>query len=722
MRRPASGVARVLRASFALFCLCLCAPVPAQPRAVLILFDGLTADDLASTRLPALRTLVKGGAVGLVNTASGPGPSEVAAVLAMAAGRLVPAQFTDGQAFEPSEIVEGDPAAIVYHRRTGVTAPMGTEALHLGIAPLIRRHLAQQLPSVLARSEGAASAIAVCGNADAQEPSRPVALFGMDEMGILRNACLGPECLMPAPGSPWGVRDNVPSLLQRIARWTNRVVVVQLGDGARVEALRPIADARAVSKAREAALATLEQLLEGLQRLSPPPRRIAVVSPRVPGQSTRPRDRLALAVLWGEGVRRGVLTSATTRTRGLIANVDVEPTLLQWIGLRAPALVAGHPVRSLDAPDATHEVLRLDRRTLMNQRALVPLFLLLGGILILTLFGAAGSLAGRLPGLPVQLGILALMNMPLGLMLAALLPFGSPMELIAGCLALMVLLAAAEYAAAGIFRKDALIVFAFTTGAAIVADALLGLGMVQYSVLSSYQIQGIRYYGIGNEYMGVLIGVALLWTCVEEARLITKLIVLGGSALLLGAPWWGENAGGFVAACVAFGSAWRCLSASLPGDGGRRFGVSEAIGWSAVGLLGALAFAAVDRAVWGTSAGHMGAALAAVHASGWRYAANIAWRKVLMNLRIASQPYTIAATAGAGAIAALAGGALRGKRDELAIAHPNWWRMRGPCLWSGLAAFVFNDSGVVPALFIVAAFLLSGLYYALDGPAQPPAD
>ena len=41
-------------------------------------------------------------------------------------------------------------------------------------------------------------------------------------------------------------------------------------------------------------------------------------------------------------------------------------------------------------------------------------------------------------------------------------------------------------------------------------DGLTGTTLVSQSVLSAYALAGIRFYGIGNEYMGLLLGGALL--------------------------------------------------------------------------------------------------------------------------------------------------------------------------------------------------------------------
>ena len=165
-------------------------------------------------------------------------------------------------------------------------------------------------------------------------------------------------------------------------------------------------------------------------------------------------------------------------------------------------------MRSLDGtPGAVLPRLRaLDRQTQLNQQAQIPLFWGIGLIapalifpsLFLYLTGrmTRGSLACRL-ALP---GVHLLAAWPLALLLAPLFyPFalGPYLSMIALLTALIALLPSPAL----IFSLTAIV---------LLGDGLAGTPLVSQSVLSSYALAGIRFYGIGNEYMGLLIGGALL--------------------------------------------------------------------------------------------------------------------------------------------------------------------------------------------------------------------
>jgi len=59
--------------------------------------------------------------------------------------------------------------------------------------------------------------------------------------------------------------------------------------------------------------------------------------------------------------------------------------------------------------------------------------------------------------------------------------------------------------------------------------------------------EGARYYGIGNEFMGLLIGTMLLLNYYYP-RFPLYWLVWGILTLLVGASWWGANWGGFLTA------------------------------------------------------------------------------------------------------------------------------------------------------------------------------
>ena len=97
--------------------------------------------------------------------------------------------------------------------------------------------------------------------------------------------------------------------------------------------------------------------------------------------------------------------------------------------------------------------------------------------------------------------------------------------------------------------------------APVIVDGLLGGHLIRQSFLGYDPIIGARYYGIGNEYMGVVIGAVLLMVAawLEWKRPTGRWVKIGTAFLFVflvlyfAAPFWGTNAGGALAASAGFG-------------------------------------------------------------------------------------------------------------------------------------------------------------------------
>ncbi len=114
-------------------------------------------------------------------------------------------------------------------------------------------------------------------------------------------------------------------------------------------------------------------------------------------------------------------------------------------------------------------------------------------------------------------------------------------------------------------RRSALLPLAFLslgTAATIIIDLMLGAPLQKQSVLGYRALGGARFYGLGNEYMGVLVGAAILGCGIllslarrqPAARWI--LLVTGPifalSLYSIAAPGVGANMGGAITASLAF--------------------------------------------------------------------------------------------------------------------------------------------------------------------------
>ncbi len=514
------------------------------------------------------------------------------------------------------------------------------------------------------------------------------------------------------------------------------LVVVHFGDFARIERenehgfLLP----QSYHQHRMQALASLEAYLGDARDGFHGP--IYLVVPTPPLLPDGSWNSLTPFLTWNTGPQNS-LTSDTTQTLGLIAARDVAPTVLTALGITPPFQMTGAPVHS--ATVSADALVRLDRLVRLNQEAQDAIFwavgLVAGAIVFSGLFlYQTGRMAGRV-GRLARYGLRMLSSWPLALLLAPIFgPHTVPqyLLLIAVWVGLLALLPSPTL----IFSLTALV---------LVADGLTGTRLVSNSALSEYALSGIRFYGIGNEYMGVLIGGALM-AATHPARKRATLPkregeefqkepylpaphppVSGGAALALGWVLWfalvtfvlsfpafGAKAGGAVTATATFVIAWRLLTH-------RQVRWTHLLGSIALGFALVFLWALLSH-VLHLRRTHLETAADALGQGRLGYIAGVSLRKIGLAVRVALHPGTLL---GLLAFAGL-GIAIRRLLWRQVLAYlsdkPRETAVLKAGLWGCLVALLFNDSGIVAAILILqclALMLLHGLYEKEPHPVAP---
>jgi hypothetical protein len=247
----------------------------------------------------------------------------------------------------------------------------------------------------------------------------------------------------------------------------------------------------------------------------------------------------------------------------------------------------------------------------------------------------------------------------------------------------------------------------------ILVDAVAGQPMLRFGLLPSYLLGGVRYYGVGNEYMAVLIGTLLCCTFLVRPPRWLAAVVFVAAAAVLGHPRLGANAGGLVAASVAFGTAYTTLR-------GRRATWSGFVLWSALGFACALGLAWLDAAALGGAPSHIGSALRAAHSEGAGALWEIIARKADMNARTAAIPGNVLAVAVCGLVAWLLWrGPFRARTEALAAREPWVAAAVRPVAFGSLAALLYNDTGIDAAILISGLYLVSIVFLLLAQSALP---
>lgn len=318
------------------------------------------------------------------------------------------------------------------------------------------------------------------------------------------------------------------------------------------------------------------------------------------------------------------LTSDTTRREGILSNVDVAPTVLEFLGVEIPEEMLGSPLRAAGpAPREMH------RRYLEWREVVTPVGQVVLGLGIASLVAGFVLVSGpwrasrRVSGVLAVLG-LASVALLVTFVPASLLP-GFDWPLVVGTLTLggaalvMLALRLGRGTPAGPVAVVALV------GMIVVAvDVAAGWRTGSTPLLGGSALDGERFFGLGNPYAGIVLGGAVLGAALLRPRWGVSLVA--GAAAFAALPFLGADVGGAITLSVAAGL-WYGIN---------RWG---RLGWPTAGVAAAAAVVAlavvlVTHRVLPPGATHVSRALDAP--GGALGLVEIFWDRLSLNLRTTS--------------------------------------------------------------------------------------
>jgi hypothetical protein len=391
----------------------------------------------------------------------------------------------------------------------------------------------------------------------------------MTHEGIVPEGDVGNDLLMPAPGSPFGVRQNPDAVIRAFDRaWKPKsVVMVEASDLLRTDLYGAFETSEQQRAQKLDALARSDALVGRLlQRVDT--QRDAVL---VLGPTSGRGGGLAVAALRAPGVKPGLLRSATSRRSGVVYLADVAPTVIHLVGAVRPAQMEGQAmfVRGATGAQRATQLIQLSRDGLARDGRTTPL-----SVTVVVLAGALaiGSVLvlARFPrGRPaVQIGALAILGFLAATYLAGPLHVGRGGN---GGYWAFVFLVALLFAAAcrlvGRGRPYAPILIALAATVVLhVGDLIAGAHLELNTVFGYSPTVGIRTAGEGNLTFAQLAAAAVLLATLVVWRAPTRRVVYGVTGLLavtlvvMAAPPFGDDFGAALAAFPAFALlAWLLL-------------------------------------------------------------------------------------------------------------------------------------------------------------------
>jgi hypothetical protein len=416
---------------------------------------------------------------------------------------------------------------------------------------------------------------------------------------------------------------------------------------------------------------------------------------------------IAAAGLAGGGERE--LSSRTTRQRGLVASIDLAPTILRHLGIRPlPGAARGAPMRADGALQRASLRGLMARLRVISARKLRALaWLLCAWTVLLCAFARARANGHRWA---MRTGALGILWTPLVALLPAALEPSAPVEYAIIALGAPALGALTDHLLA--WPRAPLAPAVIVLGA-LAADALAGTQLLMRSLLGPDPILGARFYGIGNELKSglavlVLAGLAAVLYPARRDRRALATIAAAGVALAVveGSARIGAGVGGVILVSAGFAVACVLLA---PGALTRRRGLAVI----AAPIAGLAALAALDLLTAHGSGHYTGSILHARSAADLRDVLVRRYKAAWDELANHAMPAATAVALGASAAAL----AQRGRLLAVVDGDPAWWAALAGGLAAGVVGALFEDSG--PVLLVVAVFTLGCvLSYLWGRPAR----
>ncbi|NLM69396.1 MAG: hypothetical protein GX177_05280 [Firmicutes bacterium] len=665
--------------------------VAQEPQLLLILWHGMAWEDVK------ISPLYNGGmmALGTMNTRIGGGDPVSGAYLTIASGsRAFGVEGAAGM-LHTDELIYGMRAADIYALRTG-QQPSEPEIVNLKIASITGAFAQAKYPlevgALADRLQAAGLKTAVFGNSDGKDGrTRWAALVGMDSSGKAASGLVGEELLINSSDYPHGMRTDYQRLFQAVVAADADLAVIDLGDPYRYTTYAGFLVPEQRETIRRRMVAEAWDFIQMLHNALPN----AVLLIAAPYPSSERADSsqwLAPVVIVGK--EPGLLSSGTTKWPGIVSNIDLAPTIVGLLSADSGVMLGRSiAVEAMDTKAAMAVIEVVEQKFFwINQYRSHVLRFLVGFQVILYLITLALLIIPKV--LPhqfvrlVQLCLLISLSLPLVLLVLPQDWYWPAIVIVS------LILLHSRYQN----QLVSIMVVAAATAALIVVDVLRGSEWIRYSFLGYDPVGGARYYGLGNEYMGILIGSAIMgWALFRErmgkrARFTTviDLVLFLAVTAVIAAPQWGTNVGGMIAAICGFGLAWLLAHTRLS------WPVSVVVVGLAVAaaLLGLMYF---DGGRPEDMQSHIGTTTDLISVNGLEAAKEIIIRKLNMNLRLLR--YSIWSRALLIAIAAMGTSLIWPSRylQWLLRHHHDLVIGIAGTLTATIAALLFNDSGVVAA-------------------------
>lgn len=544
--------------------------------------------------------------------------------------------------------------------------------------------------------------VALLGNSDTIEngdlvKNRNLGLVAMDEFGRIDGGNID-NINIENPSMPFGIQTDYKKLIDETKKYYegSNALFVELGDTYRLDLYKSYLNEKTYKSMKSSIYKNIDKYLKEVFEMVGENDTVYITSGFPSNLDYKNKKRLSPIIKF-KGREKGILTSATTRRDGIVANLDIGVDILNEFGLTNENMVGKsynliNKTDNIDyLLDEYEKIVSISsiRSTIIN--GFVGVVSASWIIAMLLVFFKdkihhKDKIFNFLKEF-IKLGFI----LPISFLIAPIFNFKSQFGISIGIILTTLIL---YLIGKKVFKDDIkhMAFFALLTIIVISIDAVFGTYLMKNSIMSYDAIIGARYYGMGNEYQGIAIGSAIFGLAVLlDYKKIPKWIVAILCLIILittASPIMGANVGAAISECVAY-----LLLVLLIFDVKLDFKKVILLGIAAVGVV--FLFAAID--IISGSESHLSGFVKQIMINGPSEIIQTFSRKIQMNLKLAKTSVWVnILLAGVAIVGVLIFKPSRHFR-KLAKNHPFVFKGFIATLVGCGVTLLVNDSGIVAA-------------------------
>lgn len=473
---------------------------------------------------------------------------------------------------------------------------------------------------------------AIFGNADTiDKVYRPSSLIPMDSKGLIDFGNVD-GVLVEDGESPYGFRTDYDKLIKEIGKVKDEssLIVIETGDLDRLSFYSSELTDEMFEKHRTEILYRIDEFLGNFTKEIDKDNSLFIILSPNSGEERIQNSKLSPVIIWGHNVPKGILTSSTTRRDGVVTNIDIAPTISNFLNTSRDNM-SGNIIECKKSIENLQFILnsngRIDivsksRFYLLNIYSILSIIVMLFVTIVLALkIKIKDNLYKMLKIFLIAIGVI-----PIGFLVAS---FGKWDTYTKFILTLLFSIVAFIFIIYNLKVKNKAILISGLIYGIIIVDMFSGGNLSRYSVLGHDPAIGARYFGLGNELVGVFLGATTVFLSMNLNRGGNKFIsyiLLVLSAIVVGHPKLGANVGGSIS--IVFALLYFIME-SLD----REMSLKKILSMGILTILFVVAMAFIDIK-FNPNPTHLGKTIMMMSSDGNSIANNIAFRKILMNIKL----------------------------------------------------------------------------------------